>query len=132
MKTLLLCLLPAAVHAQVVECPKYYPSTDTAFSEVPAQHKGKGVVTRQPLTGAGLNVGEFNGGGDIEGLRKDVKGGYEIDFGKWPGPKWFVCTYGKGYATSWWEQLDNKEGNCKLKVVSKNAQGMMDATLTCK
>lgn len=131
-KILLACLLPAAaVQAQVVECPKYYPWKDTVLSEVPSQHKGKGMVAQQPLTGAGLNVGEFNGGGDIQGLRKDFKGGYEVHFGMWPGPKWLVCTYGPNNATSWWEQLGNKEADCKLRVVKKNAQGVMDATLTC-
>ena len=54
-----------------------------------------------------------------------------MDYGIPPvGPKWFVCVYGT--SVSWWEPLDEKELACKLKVVKKNSQGIMEATLTCK
>lgn len=131
---LFLCLIfgPAA-HAQVIECPKFYPWQDTVLSEVPEGHKGKGLVLKGRLAGAGMSEGEFNGGAIsvIHGLRKDTKGGWEVDFPGFRGPKWFVCYYEPGNI-SWWEQLDNKEADCKLKVVKKNSEGMMDATLTCK
>jgi hypothetical protein len=83
MKACLLILLAVApaVRAQVVECPKFYPWQDTVLAEVPYGHKGKGMVTKERLTGAGLTVGEFNGGGDMQGLRKNVKGGHEVDYG---------------------------------------------------
>jgi hypothetical protein len=134
MKTfILICLMPGAIaHAQTVECPKFYPSKDTVLADAPSQHKGKGVVAQQPLTGAGLNVGEFNGGGDIQGRRQDIKGGYEVHFGSWSGPKWLVCTYGSGNAVSWWEELNSKETDCKLTVLKKKSNGQIDAALACK
>ena len=122
----------SAAQAQVVECPKFYPQADTVFSEVPPHHTGTGMVMRQPLSGALLNVGEFNGGGDIEGLRKDAKNGYEVKFGIWDGRKWLVCFYGPNNSVRWWEPLNEGEVECTLKVVKKNAQGAMDAVLTCK
>lgn len=130
---ILTCLIPgAAAYAQVVECPKSYPWKDTVLAETPSQHKGKGIVGQQLLTGAGLNVGEFNGGGDIQGRRQDIKGGYEVHFGSWSGPKWLVCTYGPGNAVSWWEELSSKETDCKLTVLKKKSNGPVDATLACK
>jgi hypothetical protein len=133
MKACLLILLAVApaVRAQVVECPKFYPWQDTVLAEVPYGHKGKGMVTKERLTGAGLTVGEFNGGGDMQGLRKNVKGGHEVDYGTIDGPKWLVCAYGPGNVT-WWEQLDSKKAACRLQVRERNTKGMMDATLTCK
>lgn len=131
-KLVLACfLLTPAVHAQVIVCPTFYPSTETLFSEVPPQRKGQGMIAQQPLTGAGLTVGAFNGGGDIQGGRKEMAGGYEIHFGAWAGSKWMVCNYGEHVAT-WWERLDDKLADCRLKVVKKNSQGVMSATLTCK
>lgn len=124
-------LVAPAVHAQVVDCPTFYPLTETMLAEVPPQRKGQGFIAQQPLTGAGLTVGEINGGGDIQGARKAVKGGHETHFGAWAGPKWMVCTYGD-HVTTWWERLDDKEADCRLKVVKKNSQGVMSATLTCK
>lgn len=134
MKTLLSAglIFAASAHAQVVECPKFYPVTDTILPEASPQPKGKGLVTQQRLSGAGLTVGEFNGGGDIQGLRKDFKGGYEVHFGIWAGPKWLVCDYGADQATSWWERLEDAEAACRLKVVKKNAKGLIEATITCK
>ena len=125
--------LVSYAHAQVIDCPTFYPLNDTMLTDIPPQHKGKGMVSQQQLSGAGFTIGEFNGGGDLQGLRKEVKGGYEIDFGM-PGPglKWFVCFYGKNGSTKWWEQLDSKEASCKLKVVNKNSKGLMTATLTCE
>jgi hypothetical protein len=94
--------------------------------------QGKGRRRQQPLTGAGLNVGEFNGGGDIQGRRQDIKGGYEVHFGSWSGPKWLVCTYGPGNAVSWWEELNSNEADCKLTVLKKKSNGPIDAALACK
>jgi len=133
MRSLLLAglLVAPAVQAQVVHCPAFYPATETMLAEVPPQRKGQGFIAQQPLTGAGLTVGEINGGGDIQGARKAAKGGYEIRFGSWKGPKWMVCTYGD-HVTTWWERLDTNEADCRLKVVTKNANGSMSATLTCK
>lgn len=126
-----LMILAPAAQAQVLECPKFYPWQDTVLTEVPYNHTGKGLVPKGRLAGAGLTIGEFNGGGDIQGDRKQVKGGWEVDFGVLRGRKWFVCHYEPGN-TSWWEQLDDKETACKLKIVTKNSEGMMDATLRCK
>jgi hypothetical protein len=125
-------VLGACAHAQVVECPHQYPAIDTVLPEAPPQNKGRGLVAPQRLSGAGLNVGEFGGGGDIQGLRKDFKGGYEVRFGIWPGPKWLVCDYGTDQAISWWLRLDEGETDCMLRVVKKNANGKMEATITCK
>jgi hypothetical protein len=128
-----LLFLTTSAQAQVIECPKFYPLMDTALAEVPNQHMGRGMVSQQPLSGAGLTLGEFNGGGDLHGSRRNLKGGYEIDFGLTPtGVKWFVCSYGINGSTSWWEELKPEEAHCKLKVVNKNSQGVMDASLSCR
>jgi hypothetical protein len=118
--TLSVFFLSSTVGAQVIECPQFYPSKDIELADVPRHHNGKGMVARQRLSGAGLTIGEFNGGGDLQGLRKEISGGYEVDFGM-PGVglKWFVCVYGQTGGTTWWEQLDSKEASCKLKIVKK-------------
>ncbi|MDB5745472.1 MAG: hypothetical protein JWP72_320 [Massilia sp.] len=131
---LLACLIVAPVaQAQVIECPKFYPWQDTVLAEVPHGHKGKGLVRKGQLMDATLNEGEFNqrSFGELQGGRKNLKNGWEVDYPSFPGPKWFVCFYEPGNVT-WWEQLDNKPLSCKLKVVKKNSKGMMDAALTCK
>lgn len=124
-------MLPAAIQAQVVECPKFYPWQDTPLSEVPYQHKGKGIVKKRELTGASGFDGELNGAAELQGIRKNVKGGYDVEL---PGAtKWLVCWYGERGDISWWEQLDSsKTTRCVLRVRSKNSEGMMDATMTCK
>jgi hypothetical protein len=135
MKVVMLSALifSSSVGAQVSECPAFYPAKDTELADVPLHHQGKGMVARQRLRGAGLTIGEFNGGGDLQGLRKDAGDGYEVDFGMpAAGMKWLVCFYGENGSTTWWERLDSREASCKLKVVKKNAQGMTTATLTCE
>lgn len=120
-----------AAQAQVIECPKFYPWQDTPLTEVPYRHKGKGIVARRPLSDASAFAGEFNGASELQGVRKDVKGGYDVQL---PGvTKWFVCYYGEGRDISWWEQIDDsKITRCTLRVRNKNSEGMMDATMTCK
>lgn len=131
---LLACLVAApAAQAQVVECPKFYPSQDTVLTEVPYGHKGLGLLRKGQLIDAEMSEGQFGerSFGSLQGGRKNLKNGWEVEYPSFPGPKWFVCLYEPGNVT-WWEQLDNKPLSCKLKVVKKNSEGMMDAALTCK
>ena len=131
---ILACLIVAPVtHAQVIECPKFYPWQDTVLAEVPHGHQGKGLVRKGQLIDAVLNEGEFNqrSFGELQGGRKNLKNGWEVDYPSFPGQKWFICFYEPGNVT-WWEKLDTKPLSCKLKVVKKNSAGMMDAVLSCK
>jgi len=122
-------ILSPAVQAQVIECPKFYPWQDTPLAEVPLKHKGKGVVEKTRLDDATVTAGMVNGGSDLHGSIKKVKGGRIVEYRMPDGQKWFVCYYGGDIA--WWEELDSKVSLCKLEV-KKNSEGMMDATLICK
>lgn len=126
-------ILTSAAQAQVVDCPKFYPSQDTVLSEVPYQHNGKGLVHKGRLSGAAMSEGEFNGDAMsiMHGLRTETKGGWEEDFPKFRGGKWLICYYEPGNI-SWWEQLGDQPRACRLKVSKKNSEGVMEATLTCK
>lgn len=131
---LLACLiLASAAQAQVVECPAFYPSLDTVLSEVPHQHKGKGLVRKGRLSGAAMSEGKFNGDAMsmVHGLRTETKDSWEEEFPIFRGPKWLICFYAPGNI-SWWEQLEDRPAACRLNVAKKNAEGVMKATLTCK
>ena len=126
----LLALAPQA-YGQVVECPKFYPWEDTVLAEVPYRQEGKGVVAKGRLRGATAYTGEFNGQEELQGMRKDVKGGLDVQYGFAPGEsKWLVCTYGSG-DISWWERLDSKVTSCKLSV-RKSGADPLDIRMTCK
>jgi hypothetical protein len=126
-------ILASSAHAQVIECPKFYPSQDTLLPEVPYQHKGKGLVRKAQLSGAAMSEGEFNGEAMniMHGLRKENKDSWEEDLPKFRGAKWLICYYEPGNI-SWWEQLGDQPLACRLKVSKKNSEGVMDAALTCK
>jgi hypothetical protein len=126
---LLLILAPAAA-AQVIECPKFYPWQDTELAEVPYQHKGKGFVAKTKLTGAGMYIGELNGQGELMGAGTKVRGGWDIEYGFGPEPKWLVCSYGSNGDIRWWEQIDSKMTRCTLKM-REGGRDPMDAKLTC-
>lgn len=118
-----------SAQAQTVECPKFYPWEDTTIPEVPYQHRGKGLVKRQQITGAGAFVGEMNGHGEIQGGRADVKGGYDIELPL--AIRWFVCEYGDNIR--WWEELKLGPNvkSCTIQV-RENKKYPMDAKLVCK
>lgn len=126
-------IVTTAAQAQVVECPKFYPSQDTVLSEVPYQHKGKGLVRKGRLTGAAMSEGEFNGDAMsiMHGLRKETKGSWEEEFPRFHGPKWLVCFYEPGNV-SWWEQIGDGPLACTLRVTPKNSENMTDAKLACR
>jgi hypothetical protein len=133
MKTVLVVflLVSGAARAEVVECPKFYPWQDTPLTEIPFQHKGKGIVAKARLSGAGMYVGDFNGEGELQGVRKSFQGGYEVEFGGGARRKWLVCSYGTSGDIRWWEQLDNKSVTCKLAVREKGADPI-SAKMVCK
>src|SRR3569832_1796253 len=87
--------------AQVVECPKFYPWQDTLVNEVPYQHNGKGVVKKKELSKASGFGGEFNEVNELQGIRKEVKDGYDVHLPLIT--KWLVCSYGDN--VQWWEEL---------------------------
>jgi hypothetical protein len=133
MKTILVaCLFASGVaQAEVVECPKFYPWQDTPLAEVPFQHKGKGIVAKASLSGAGMYVGDFNGEGELQGVRKRVPNGYEVEYGGGSRPKWLVCSYGTSGDIRWWEQLDSQSATCKLAVREKGVDPI-SAKMVCK
>jgi hypothetical protein len=139
MKTLLhiaclvLCTTPAA-HAQVYECPKFYPSQDTVLAEVPYQHEGQGVVARRVLTSASVTRDDFNKpSGELYGSgEKKVKGGVDIDFPA--NVTWFVCWYGEGRTVAWWEKLKPDQGKvqgCTMQIRDDH-RNPKDIKLVCK
>jgi hypothetical protein len=131
MKTLFLIglLVVPLVQARPIECPKFYPWEDSRLTEVPYQHNGTGIVSKSRLTGAGVFEGELNGRGERVGMRRDVKGGYDVEFGFMPGEqKWVVCSYGKAGEINWWERLDPKATRCVLQV---RGTGQLSASVDC-
>jgi hypothetical protein len=127
----LLLLLGSMTRAQgqTVACPMFYPSADAPIAEVPYEHKGKGVVKRRQLSDVGVFYGEFNGATELQGLRKDVKGGYDVEMPL--VTKWLVCSYGGG--VEWWEEAKpaDQVKSCILQV--RKAKGnSLDAKLICK
>ncbi|UGQ47210.1 STY0301 family protein [Massilia endophytica] len=124
----------SGVCAQVIECPKSYPPLDTELTMIPSTHKGKGLVSARYLSGASMFIGEFNDGGELQGLRKDVKGGYDIEVPA--DTRWLVCFYGDSQAISWWEELklEPKSTSCTVQVRSAQPQrpGAVEAKLICK
>jgi hypothetical protein len=128
---LIACFITPTVWAQTVECPKFYPSEDTSLAEVPYQHKGKGIVAKGKLTGAGMYIGEPGGQGELRGDDRQVKGGWDINYGFGTEPKWLVCSYGRNGDVTWWEQIDSKATRCTLKI-REGGRDPVDAKLTCK
>jgi hypothetical protein len=131
-KFIFACLILApSAQAQVFECPKFYPWQDTVMSEVPYQHRGKGIVQKAELSGAGAFLGDFNGNMQIAPADvKKIKGGSDSYF---MPAKWLVCDYGNGI--SWWEELkldENKVQSCVLQVRNKQGRDPMDIKLVCK
>lgn len=133
MKRLLFALLLTApcAGAQEVSCPKFYPSEDTALLEVPYEHKGKGIVRRQELTGANWMGGDLGDtSGEMVGGVTKVKGGRDLAVP--PFARWMVCWYGGG--VTWWEQLKPehiKAGRCVIQVRDKTGRDPMDVKMTC-
>ena len=125
-------LLAPTVHAQVVECPKFYPWQDTPLAEVPYRHAGKGVVARAQLSGASMYVGDWNGRGELVGDGKKVRGGRDTRYGFEPGDvKWLVCTYGRDGSVTWWEQMDPKATSCVVRL-REGGRDPMEANATCR
>jgi len=126
----------ASAQAQVVEfeCPKFYPSQDTALAEVPYQHKGKGIIKRRELYNVALFWGDSSGIMELApAFDKKVKDGTDVGF---LPPTWLVCYYGN---VSWWEEVNAdkmaekgqiKEG-CILQIRDR-VQGTAGYKLVCK
>ncbi|WP_136419537.1 STY0301 family protein [Herbaspirillum sp. ST 5-3] len=121
--------LASSLSAQTIECPKFYPSEDTHLTETPYNHSGKGIVRRAELKDASAFIGEINGGGELQGARKDVKGGYDVELPL--NARWFVCEYGND--VQWWEELklNPKITSCTMQV-RQSKKLPMDAKLVCK
>lgn len=131
MRTLLVFLMLApAAHAQVIECPKFYPWQDTPISEVPYQHKGQGMLAKTKLSGAGVFTGDMGGNAELIGDRRQVRGGWDARFDFGPGErKWLVCAYGSSIA--WWEQLDEKVVTCTVQE-RQSGRDPMSVKATCR
>lgn len=131
---LFLCLLFNAVaQAQEISCPKFYPSEDAVLGEVPYQHRGKGVVRRQELSGASWMGGDFNDTfGEMMGGSEKVRGGVDVVMPT--SAKWLVCWYGGGRDVAWWEELKPSatKGNCRIQIRNKTGRDPMDIKMICK
>jgi hypothetical protein len=134
MKTLLpaLALIASGASAEEISCPKFYPSRDTVLSEVPYQHKGKGFVSKQELSGANWMGGELGDtSGEMTGGVTKVKGGRDLAVPSFA--RWMVCSYGGG--VTWWEELKPetvKGDRCVIQVRDKVGRDPMDIKMTCK
>lgn len=103
---LLICLLLVPrVQAQTVECPRVSQGTK--------------------LTGAGAY---FDKQTEIQGARREVKGGYDIDLPL--NTAWLVCEYG---ALQAWKEVKPKPkiNSCRLRVRERRKE-LTDVKLTCK
>lgn len=129
-----LILVARQTWAQEIHCPGFYPAQDIVLQEVPSQHQGKGILRKQPLTGATWMGGELNDTfGELEGGRTEVKGGADIAVPAFA--RWLVCWYGPGRALAWWEQLDlagEKRSNCWIELRSDGKSARMAARLVCR
>lgn len=130
---LLACLvLVSAAQAQEIECPKFYPWQDTALTEVPYGHAGKGVVKKRELSGAAVMVDDFNMPGDLHGGdQRKVPGGVDIQFPA--DATYFVCYYGDR-TIAWWEKLKHdpkKVKGCTLKMRDKVGRDPMNIRFVC-
>lgn len=134
MKTLLLAfvLTGSGASAKEISCPKFYPSQETVLPEAPYQHKGKGFVPKQELSGANWMGGELGDtSGEMMGGVTKVKGGRDIIVPAFA--RWMVCWYGGG--VSWWEELNPQTirgDRCVIQVRNKVGRDPMDIKLTCK
>ena len=127
-------LMSAAVEAQEVSCPRFYPSEDFILTDGSSQRSGQGVLKKQELSGASWMGGDFNDTfGEMAGGSKKVKGG--LDTAVPTFAKWFVCWYGGGRAVAWWQELKPdlvKAGSCKIQLRDKAGADPIDARLVCK
>lgn len=129
---LLWAVLAPAAHAQVIACPKFYPSTDTALAQVPYQHNGQGFVAKSPLRNALMYAGEINGKQALVGEPHRVKGGRDLHHGFEPGEsKWLVCFYGEDRTITWWEHVDPRVTSCIVRI-REGGRDPMDVKATCK
>ena len=100
-KTLaILLLLAPAARAQVIECPKFYPSQGTQIVDTPYMHDGHGFIARAQLRGAGMYTGEPGGQDELQGDRRRAVSGWDVQHSFAGGDrKWLVCFYGSGEIT---------------------------------
>lgn len=141
-KLLLVSLvLSSTAHAQVIECPKLFPSNETAFSEVSLGKTGAARVQRGHLSHAYMYFGELYGEQFFTPpVSKKVKGVWDAKYTFSPEYKnWLVCTYGGdawgGGTVERWERLDPKITSCLLKVrqvKEPQMQTVWKATADCK
>lgn len=131
---LVFLFLSAAVQAQEISCPTFYPSEDFVFAGASDHRGGKGVLKKQELSGASWMAGDFNDTfGEMAGGSRKVKGGMETSVPT--SAKWFVCWYGGGRAVAWWQELKPelvKAGSCRIQLRDKTGRDPVDARLVCK
>lgn len=130
---MLLCAaLAPVVHAEVIECPKFYPWQDTPIAEVPYRHKGQGFLAKSKLLSASMFTGEIDGKAELVGEQHKVKGGWDVHHGFTKGEsKWLVCFYGERGTVAWWEQIDPKVTRCVVQT-RDGGRDPMDARATCR
>lgn len=115
-------LLSSAVRAEVIECPKLFPSEETALPEAGLGKTGAARIQRGHLSHAYIHFGEMYAEPFFTPPpSKKVKGGWDAKYSFAPEYKnWLVCRYGGdvwgGGTVERWQSLDPKLSSCLLKV----------------
>lgn len=124
-----LLLLPMA-RAEEIKCPDSYPANEVALPEIPAGHKGSGLIRGAHLSSAYIYVGKLhsdpNGFDAMQLVPKRVAKGWDSeDYFTPQETKWLVCVYGGDGRTSvdnprttgsieWWEKIKPAITHCSL------------------
>lgn len=124
--TLTLLLTCGIAHAQVIQCPPAYPLQPTALTD-----DNQAIVERSLLSGGGVSIGDLGGKGDMQGDRKRVKDGVDVQFGfRENEPKWFVCGYSRDGAIGSWRAISAKATSCTMR--QRERGGVITVTALCK
>lgn len=111
MKVALLLMACGAANAQVIECPATFPYESAALAA-----DSKAIVEPSRLSGGGAYIGELGGRGELRGIDKQVKGGFDVQYGfRESDTKWFVCGYGRDGAIGSWRAIEAKATMCMMR-----------------
>lgn len=127
MKLMLISLLACgATHAQVIECPPAFPLEAKALAD-----DSKAIVERSLLSGGGVSIGKLGSRGDMQGDRKRVRGGVDVQFGfRENDLKWFVCGYSQDGVIGLWREIDAKAITCIMRQRERGS--VVTVTAVCK
>lgn len=145
-------MLPLIANAQEVKCPEFYPEKEVALKEIPAGHKGSGLLRGANLSSAFMYVGELHSDPSMNQTMQEVptkvSGGWDMGYNFTPkdANRWLVCVYGgdresadrpRTYGrTEWWEKVDATISFCLLKFRETrqphHSPSLWSATAVCR